>query len=203
MTEPAPAPTSQESAAPPGPVHAHVCRVAGFGTVAFRVLDPERDAVVVHRWVDDERARFWGMVGHTVERVRDIYAFVDSLETHHAYLIEHDGRPAGLLQTYDPEHDPLGEHYEVRPGDFGIHFLFAPPVTAPRSGHGGALFGAVLDFVWSDPAHLRVVAEPDVRNDRSRRRLRLAGFTEGAEVALDHKRARLYFLERGRPSAGR
>ncbi|MGW0607227.1 GNAT family N-acetyltransferase [Streptomyces sp. NPDC002640] len=218
MTEPAPAPTPQEAAAPHGPAFpepashgpapdrpgpAHVSRVPGFGTVAFRVLDPERDAAVVHRWVNDERARFWGMVGHTVEQVRDVYAFVDSLETHHAYLIEHDGRPAGLLQTYDPEHDPLGEHYAVRPGDFGIHFLFAPPATAPRSGHGGSLFGAVLDFVWSDPAHLRVVAEPDVRNARSRRRLRLAGFSEGAEVALDHKRACLYFLERGRTPAGR
>ncbi|NYV74593.1 acetyltransferase [Streptomyces sp. UH6] len=195
-------PAPEESAASHGPAPAYVSRVPGFGTVVFRVLDPEHDAATVHRWVDDERARFWGMVGHTVERVRDIYAFVDSLETHHAYLIEHDGHPAGLLQTYDPEHDPLGEYYPVRPGDFGIHFLFAPPVTAPRSGYGGALFGAVLDFVWSDPAHLRVVAEPDVRNDRSRRRLRLAGFTEGAEVALDHKRACLYFLERDRDVAG-
>ncbi|MEU9577166.1 GNAT family N-acetyltransferase [Streptomyces chilikensis] len=197
MTEPTPSTAGAASrAARPAP--AYVREVPGFGTVAFRVLDPEGDAGLVHRWVDDERARFWGMVGHTVDQVRDIYAFVDSLETHHAYLIEHDGRPAGLLQTYDPEHDPLGEHYPVRPGDFGIHILLAPPEGAPRSGFGGSLFGAVLDFVWSDPARLRVVAEPDVRNERSRRRLRLAGFTEGAEVALEHKRARLYFLERDR-----
>jgi RimJ/RimL family protein N-acetyltransferase len=183
--------------------------VPGIGAVAFRVLDPRRDAEVVHPWVDDERARFWGMVGHTVDEVREAYAFVDSLETHHAYLIELDGRPAGLLQTYDPGHDPLGERYPVRPGDLGIHLLLAPGEGTPRSGFGGALFRAVLDFVWSDPAHLRIVAEPDVRNERSRRRLRLAGFTEGAEVALEHKRARLYFLERAqdatatrRPPAG-
>ncbi|PCG84202.1 penicillin amidase [Streptomyces sp. WZ.A104] len=182
----------------------HTCEVPGIGSFAVRALDPGEDAAVVHSWVDSDRARYWGMVGRTVEQVREVYAYVDGLETHHAYLLEHQGRPVGLLQTYEPEHDPLGEHYSVRPGDVGMHLLFAPSEGAPRKGFGGALLTAMLDFVWADPACLRVVAEPDVRNEKSHRRLARGGFTAGQEVRLEHKTARLFFLARdtGAPRTG-
>ncbi|MFY1615691.1 GNAT family N-acetyltransferase [Micromonospora sp. WMMD736] len=175
--------------------------VPGFGVVTIAPVRPDDDADLLHGWVTMDRARFWGMRGASRERVREIYAYLDSLTTHHAYLVHRDGVPAALAQTYEPGADPVGEHYEVRPGDIGVHLLVAPPVTA-EPGFTGALFGAILAFVLADPGRLRIVMEPDVRNDRMHRRLLRSGFRPGPEIELPEKRARLYFLDRPE-SAGR
>ncbi|MFD0428215.1 GNAT family N-acetyltransferase [Streptomyces zhihengii] len=104
----------------------HEQHIEGFGTVRVLPLDPVADLDVVHGWVTEERARFWGMNGHTREEVREIYEYVGSLTTHHAFLVLLDDEPAALFQTYEPDADPVGECYEVRPGDFGVHLLVAP-----------------------------------------------------------------------------
>ncbi|GAA1943019.1 GNAT family N-acetyltransferase [Kitasatospora viridis] len=170
--------------------------VPGFGALLLRPLDPDGDAAVVHSWVDDERARFWGMVGHTREQVREVYAYLDSLTTHHAHLLLREGEPVALFQTYQPEHDPLGEHYPVQDGDFGVHLLIAPTTGEPRPGHTAVLIGALLAAVLTDRGVRRIVAEPDSRNEASIARLRRTGFQPGPEVQLEHKRARLLFLAR-------
>ncbi|SBT43686.1 GNAT family N-acetyltransferase [Micromonospora narathiwatensis] len=170
--------------------------VEGFGEVLIRPVDPASDADLIHDWVTRDRARFWGMRGASRERVREIYSYVDSLATHHAYLIHRDGRPVGLFQTYEPAADPVGECYEVQPGDFGIHLMIAPPDGGAEPGFTGAVLGAFLEFVLADPAHRRIVAEPDARNDKAIARLVRAGFVPGPRIDLPDKRARLLFLDR-------
>lgn len=174
--------------------------VAGFGTVRVVPLDPAKDAALVHAWVTQDRARFWGMRDHTREQVREIYAFVDTLTTHHAYLVHRDGVPVALFQTYEPEADPVGECYEVLPGDFGIHVLIGPPAGdngAAEPGFTGALLSALLTWVLdADPARRRIVAEPDARNDKAIARFVRSGFVPGPEIELPQKRARLVFLSR-------
>ncbi|QGN48393.1 GNAT family N-acetyltransferase [Micromonospora sp. WMMC415] len=170
--------------------------VAGFGRVELRPVEPDRDADLIHGWVSQERARFWGMRDAGRDRVAEIYRYVDSLPTHHAWLAHRDGRPAALFQTYEPAADPVGEVYDVRPGDHGVHLLIGPPAH-PEPGFTGHLLGVLVAFVFADPAHRRIVAEPDARNDRAVARLRRSGFVAGPLVDLPDKRARLMFLDRG------
>ncbi|MFF3857306.1 GNAT family N-acetyltransferase [Micromonospora sp. NPDC002575] len=170
--------------------------VEGFGEVSVRPVEPARDADVIHDWVTRERSRFWGMRDASRERVREIYEYVDSLATHHAYLVHRDGRPAALFQTYEPAADPVGECYDVRPGDFGVHLLIGPPDGGVEPGFTGAVLDTFLAFVLADPARLRVVAEPDARNDRAVARLVRAGFVPGPQIDLPEKRAQLLFLDR-------
>ncbi|MFC4029931.1 GNAT family N-acetyltransferase [Streptomyces polygonati] len=179
----------------------HEQTVPGFGRVLIRPLDPAGDAEVVHGWVAEERSRFWGMVGHSRRQVQEIYEFVDSLTTHHAYLVLLDHSPVALLQTYRPEHDPLGGFYRVEPGDLGIHLLTAPAQGAPRPGHTSSLMAVLLGFLLADPAVHRIVAEPDTRNEKSIERLRRTGFEPGPEIDLPEKRARLFFLPRAAAGA--
>ena len=164
-------------------------------TMQVRVLDPAGDAPLVHSWVREERARFWGMTDHTVEQVRDIYAFVDSLDTHHAYLVSVDGAPVALLQTYQPGEDPVSEVYEVQPGDLGIHLLLAP-ASAPEPGFTERLVAALGAVVLLDRSVQRVVVEPDAGNERAGDRVRRTGFDLGPQVDLGEKRAQLAFLDR-------
>ncbi|MFE6711398.1 GNAT family N-acetyltransferase [Streptomyces sp. NPDC057695] len=182
---------------------AYVRRVEGFGTVTVRPVEPERDAVLLHAWVNEERSRFWGMVGTTVEQVRDVYAHLDSLTTHHGFLVSLDDEPVALLQTYDPEADRVSECYEVLPGDVGAHFLIAPS-PAPRPGFTGTLVSELIAFTLRD--RTRVVVEPDASNEKAIARMVRVGFELGPEVVLPEvdlpevfipeKRARLAFLTR-------
>ncbi|MER5597158.1 GNAT family N-acetyltransferase [Streptomyces sp. NPDC002265] len=179
----------------------------GFGTVRILPLDAAADAEVVHRWASQERAVFWGMNGLTRDQVAEIYAHLDTLDTHHAFLAVRDGEPVGLLQTYEPEADRVSECYEVRPGDIGVHVLLAPAGDGgARPGWSSALMGAFASYVLLVLDRRRVVVDPDVRNERAISRFLRQGFEAGPvvvlpeidlpDVYLPEKHAQLAFLRR-------
>lgn len=161
-------------------------------TVDVRPLRPAEDAATLHTWVTEPRGHFWGMGDKSVEEIRDIYAFVDSLEAHWAWIVEDDGRPVALLQTYEPEHDPVAEAYEVQPGDLGAHVFVAPGEDALRVGAG------IFAWVFSDPQVQRLVGEPDAANRAILRRLEQSGFELGERVRVGDKDARMAYLTRER-----
>ncbi|MFD8203614.1 GNAT family N-acetyltransferase [Streptomyces sp. NPDC059701] len=179
----------------------------GFGTVRVLPLDPAADAGVIHGWVSEERAAFWGMNGLTRDQVAGIYAHMAGLDTHHAFLVVTDGVPVALFQTYEPGADRVSECYDVEPGDIGVHLLVAP--TGPggtRPGWTAALTGALLAYVLLGLDRERVVVDPDVRNAKAIARFARQGFTTGPRVVLPEvdlpdvylpeKRAQLAFLRR-------
>lgn len=169
----------------------------GLGRVTLTVLDPAGDAELVHGWVTQRRAAFWGMLDHSVHDVRRIYEHVDGLSTHHAYLIRLDDQPIGIFQSYQPDADPVGERYPVQPGDLGMHLLMAPG-KRPPGGLTTAVGAMLARFLFRDPAARRLVVEPDVRNHLALRRLELSGFTFDTEIEMPSKRAQLAFLTRER-----
>ncbi|MBG0854092.1 acetyltransferase [Streptomyces spinoverrucosus] len=185
----------------------HEQTVDGFGTVRVLPLDAKGDAEVVHGWVSQERAAFWGMNGLTRDDVADIYAHLDTLDTHHAYLVVKDGEPAALLQTYEPEADRVSECYDVQPGDIGVHLLLAPasPGTT-RTGFTAGLLLALTSYVLLTLDRQRVVVDPDVRNEKAIERFLRQGFVAGPKVVLPEvklpdvhlpeKHAQLAFLPR-------
>ncbi|MEU6181965.1 GNAT family N-acetyltransferase [Streptomyces coeruleorubidus] len=179
----------------------------GFGTVRVLPLDPEADAGTVHRWVSEDRAAFWGMTGLTERQVAEIYAHMDTLATHHAFLVVRDGEPVALLQTYEPEADRVSECYDVGPGDIGVHLLVAPAGPGgARPGWTARLVTAVARYVLLGLDRRRVVVDPDVRNEKAVARFLRAGFTAGPvvvlpeidlpDVYLPEKKAQLAFLDR-------
>lgn len=161
-------------------------------TLAFRPLRPADDAPLIHAWATEPRGRFWGMAEKTVEEVRDIYAFVDSLEAHWAWIGEEEGRPVALLQTYEPEHDPIAEVYEVQRGDLGAHVFVAPGEDALAVGAG------IFAWLFADPAVQRLVGEPDADNRAMLERLEQTGFQIGDQVVIGDKTARMVYLTRQR-----
>ncbi|WP_394553670.1 GNAT family N-acetyltransferase [Agromyces sp. MMS24-JH15] len=181
--------------APGETVHRTTDRV--LGDLELRVLDVDEpaDLDVVHDWVRRPWARFWGLGGHSREELAEVYRFVDSLETHHAFLLRRDGEPVALVQTYEPAHDPVGECYEVREGDVGLHF-FLGGRGAPTAGLTTRVAIALGGFVFADPRARRVVVEPDLANGRAVALLERLGFALGPVIDLGHKHARLAFLDR-------
>jgi hypothetical protein len=202
MSDPIPSPDPYASRPA---VHEQV--LDGFGTVRILPLDAAADAAVVHSWVSEERAAFWGMNGLTRDQVAGIYAHMAGLDTHHAFLVVKDGEPAALFQTYEPGADRVGECYDVEPGDIGVHLLLAPTgAQGARPGWTAALSRALMAYVLLGLDRTRIVVDPDVRNDKATARFRKQGFTAGPSVVLPEvdlpdvylpeKRAQLAFLRR-------
>lgn len=169
----------------------------GLGRFRLVTVVPEADADLLHSWVREERARFWGMLKLSRDEVRDIYLFLDGLDTHHAYLMSVDDKPVGLFQSYEPLHDPVGEAYDARPEDTGMHLLLAPAVRPVRN-FTPTVVAALTRFLLSEPGKDRVVAEPDARNHKAIQRLKSCGFQPGPKVQLAEKEAQLVFLVRER-----
>lgn len=168
----------------------------GLGLVWFSPVNPAADIDLIDGWVKEERAQFWGMRDHSKAYVQEIYEYLDSLSTHHAYLVFLNDEPVALLQTYQPAADPVGQLYPVVEGDLGVHALLGPSPSAKVPGFTAHLAAAFRDFVFSDPAVQRVVIEPDVRNGKALARVAQLGFTLGAQIELPDKRAQLAFLSR-------
>ncbi|MDM4719544.1 GNAT family N-acetyltransferase [Micromonospora sp. WMMA1363] len=168
-----------------------------LGELTLVAVEPDRHAELLHGWVTQPRNSFWGMGSHGLDEVRETYAFLDGLDTHHAYLILLDGEPVGLFQTYQPEADPVGERYPVQPGDVGMHLLLSPS-RRYACGLTTAVGPALVRFLLRDPAVQRIVVEPDVRNEAALRRLRAEGFVLASEIDMPDKRAQLAFLTRHR-----
>jgi penicillin amidase len=175
------------------------CVLDGFGTVRIVEADPSRDLELIHEWVSAERATYWGMGELSRDGIAATYRFLDSVPTHHVYVVRLDDVPIALLQTYDPQADPAGTAYDVEAGDLGLHLLVAP--GEPRPGFTGNLIEALAGFAFDHLGHPRLVVEPDVRNTRAIDRFRRTGFTLGPEATITHpdgttKTAQFAFLTR-------
>lgn len=170
-------------------------------TFSLRAVDPDADAALLHGWFTQPRAAFWGMAARSVEEVAGIYGWIVSQDHLTADLVLLDGRPVGLVQTYDPFVDEIGEHYDRRPGDLGLHLFLADDPA--RAGTTQDLMSFLVSQVLSDPVVQRLVLEPDVANTKSLALLQRLGaelgpVTEipGPMPDLPAKTAQFVFLPR-------
>ncbi|TCC46585.1 N-acetyltransferase [Kribbella capetownensis] len=169
--------------------------VAGIGTLSLRPFDLTEDVTTLHGWVTQPYARYWGLLTASRADVYAEYLRIERSGHHRAFLGEHDGRPAFLMERYEPAYDAVGGTYDVAPGDIGMHVLVAPPV-ARISGFTGAVFETILDSLFRDPLVDRIVVEPDVRNTKIQALNERMGFRKHSIVDLPDKQAWLSFCTR-------
>lgn len=162
----------------------------------FRDVDPAADAPLLHNWVTQPYASFWGMLSASVEDVARDYAAIQASGHHRALLGLDGGAPAFLMEEYLPASSPLSAVYPVRPGDMGMHLLVAPPSGAPEAGFTTAVMDAVLARLFAKPGVDRIVVEPDIRNTRIHALNERLGFHPANVVALPDKDALLSFCTR-------
>lgn len=169
--------------------------VANIGTLALTPLDLDRDTALLHHWVTQPHARYWGMQRASLDDVREEYRRIEESPHHQAFLGRHDGTARFLVERYDPRHDPVAATYDPAPGDVGMHFLVGPIERRIR-GFTAAILRTVMEFLFSDPQVSRVVVEPDVRNTKVHRLNDLVGFEKDRIVTLPDKQAWLSFCTR-------
>jgi len=156
--------------------------------LGHRLLELDRDVPTVHHWVTHERSVFWGMQHASEGHVRAEYREILGSPHTDAWLGTSDGEPAFLMETYDPAHHEVAGHYDVEPGDLGMHFLVAPP-ERPVRGFTRAVLRHVLETCFAVPGVDRIVVEPDARNTPVQRLNAEMGFVAHGVVALHDKEA--------------
>lgn len=162
-------------------------------TIAFRAVSPTTDAPLIHEWVTQPRAKFWGMLEKDLEEVEAIYTYIDEQPHLAAWLATVDETPVGIVQTYDPFVDEIGEFYDRRDGDIGVHLFLADDPA--RAGHTEVLLTAAMRALLTDPAIRRIVLEPDRDNESSIELLTRLGATLGPVVEMPGKTAQFAFLD--------
>lgn len=162
----------------------------------FRRVEAVADAPLLHSWVTQPYASFWGMLSATVDVVEEEYSKIQSSGHHHALLGLDGGVPAFLMEEYRPSESPLAGAYAVRAGDIGMHLLVAPPSGGPKPGYTAAVMDAVLDRLFQTPGVERVVVEPDARNTKIHVLNERLGFRPAGVVTLPDKEALLSFCTR-------
>lgn len=165
------------------------------GEFVLRPVDPERDTEALHAWHNDpEVARFWEMAWSAEAIARYLDQQLDSAHST-PYIGALDGVAMSYWELYRADLDPLLDgRYPARDGDAGVHLLLGPAAYRGQ-GIGIGLLRAVSG--WQLDTAERVVAEPDVRNERSVRAFERAGFRRTADIDLADKRAALMIRDRG------
>lgn len=172
----------------------------GLGRLALRPLCVPDDIPRIYDWVIRDYAHYWNMQQKTYEEVEAFYVGLTQSGHARAYMGLHEGVPAFLVEVYDPAHDQVGEHYEVKSGDRGMHVLVGP-AERPLSGFTLAVMRTIMMFLFRDPGTSRVVVEPDIRNEKIHVLNRLVGFTYDRPVTFREKTAHLAFCTRDQYAA--
>jgi len=163
--------------------------------VAFASLR-EEDVILVEQWLkEDHVARWWREP--VEEAIEKRYAGIEGLRPTRQFLIELDGRPAGMIQTYlVRDHPEWQELVQVGDDVAGVDLMIGEPDLVGRGFGPRVLSAFVEDVVFADPSTKAVVATVEEPNRRSWRAFEKAGFRHVRDVEEDGLPHRLMRLDR-------
>ncbi|MBA4602819.1 GNAT family N-acetyltransferase [Thermoactinomyces mirandus] len=164
-------------------------------TITFRKVDLEQDFGRLHQWMHEPHViPFWNL-NISREKYREhLQSFLaDPHQTLHIGSL--DGTPMSYWETYWIRGDILGNFYDFHPEDQGIHLLIGPPSFLGK-GYALPLLRAMTCCLFQHKSTQKVVAEPDVRNEKMIHIFEKCGFEFQKETDLPDKRAALMFCNR-------
>jgi acetyl CoA:N6-hydroxylysine acetyl transferase len=165
------------------------------GEISFRPATIEEDLERVHAWMNEPHViPFWQMAW-PVEKIERYLR--DLLDDPHVtpYIGLLDGEPMSYWEAYRAADDVVATCYPAERDDQGVHLLIGPPEFVGK-GYALPLLRAMVSFQFRHDATRRVVAEPDIRNERMIHVFERCAFEFQREIDLPDKRAALMFCHR-------
>ncbi|WLR52886.1 GNAT family N-acetyltransferase [Bacillus tianshenii] len=165
--------------------------------VAFRSVEFEKDVKRLHQWHHEAHViPFW----QQNFSFSDYQAHLKKLlaDRHHTLYIGYlDGVPMSYWEAYWVQDDIVGKYYEPDAFDQGVHLLIGPSESIGK-GYALPLLREMIAFQFQSSQTKRVVAEPDIRNEKMIHVFEKCGFKRIKEIELPDKQALLMFCERER-----
>jgi siderophore synthetase component len=173
----------------------HFSATNELGVLSVRPFNTIQDIEIIFNWTSQPYAKFWGYVDSTLEELTQEYNNLCDSDDTQVYLGSLDNVPMFLLELYNPEKQRVGEYYQYRPGDIGMHILIAPSNVNIHN-FTYKIFNFVMDFIFKNTSVTRVVVEPDINNFKIHNLNKRIGFQHIKKIDLGHKYAYLAFCDR-------
>ncbi|GEK58645.1 GNAT family N-acetyltransferase [Marinococcus halophilus] len=163
--------------------------------IQFRAVDEKADFHMLHGWMHETHVvPFWQLnMGESKYRTHLHKALNDPHQT--LYIGELDGRPVSYWEVYWAADDIIGSYYRAEPADQGVHLLIGPPEETGK-GYALPLLKAMLSVQFQYARTARIIAEPDITNDKMIHVFKKAGFESVKPVDLPDKRGLLMVCRR-------
>ncbi|WP_332697184.1 GNAT family N-acetyltransferase [Halalkalibacter lacteus] len=163
--------------------------------ISFRQVKQEEDLERLHHWHHQAHViPFWKQNFPLPDYKAHLQKLLD--DRHQTLYIGHvNGEPMSYWECYWAKDDIIADYYQVDDEDQGIHLLFGPNEYL---GKGLALpfLRAMTAFLFQHEATSKIVAEPDIRNEKMIHIFKKCGFEPQKEIELPDKRGLLMFCER-------
>jgi RimJ/RimL family protein N-acetyltransferase len=163
--------------------------------ISFQQVKLEEDLERLHHWHHQAHViPFWKQNFPLPDYKAHLQKLLD--DRHQTLFIGHvNGEPMSYWECYWAKDDILADYYEVDDEDQGIHLLFGPEKFL---GKGLALpfLRTMTAFLFQHKATSKIVAEPDIRNEKMIHIFEKCGFERQKEIELPDKRGLLMFCER-------
>ncbi|WP_299680570.1 GNAT family N-acetyltransferase [uncultured Tenacibaculum sp.] len=166
--------------------------IPDVGKMSIRPINLEEDINFLHHWVTQPYAKYWGMLGQTIEEVKEAYQEIEDNANHHTFIGLLNNVPVFLMERYKAQEDEIAAHYNALPNDYGMHILVAP-VEKRIPQFTWYVFSTIMEYFFSLPFVKRVVVEPDKNNEKIHVLNKKAGFIYDKDIELSHKIASLAF----------
>jgi acetyl CoA:N6-hydroxylysine acetyl transferase len=163
--------------------------------ISFRRVSIEKDVNRLHSWMHEPHViPFWKLNIPIPDYIDHLRNFLH--DDHQTLLIgEIDGTPMSYWESYWVKDDIIGGYYEFDEYDQGIHLLIGPKEFLGK-GFIYPLLLTMLHKKFQVNETTRIVAEPDVRNEKMIHVFQKCGFQSVKEVNLPDKTGLLMICER-------
>ncbi|NDI36044.1 acetyltransferase [Chengkuizengella sediminis] len=166
-------------------------------TISFRPVKLTKDVNRLHNWMHQPHViPFWNLAISLEDYEKHLQNFMnDNHQT--LYIGELDGTPMSYWEAYWAKEDIIGQYYNVDPYDQGIHLLIGP---SEYIGKGLSLpfLRTMVKFQFRHLQTKKVIAEPDIRNEKMIHLFEKCGFEKVKPVELPDKTGMLMFCDRER-----
>ena len=164
-----------------------------FTAVSWEIIDLEKHIPLVYDWVRLPYSKqFWQMDHLNFDEFYEHYHQMLNGQSSTSLMGSLHGRPICQVELYDCHHDEISRHYTALPGDIGLHFLMAPRNEVPVHGVSLLMMRSVISLLLGNKNILRVMGEPDIRNEKANSLVRKAGFRFLKQINMSYKQANLY-----------
>jgi RimJ/RimL family protein N-acetyltransferase len=163
--------------------------------ISFREVNFDRDVKLLHSWMNEKHVvPYWKLDLSLSDYSLHLRNFLKY--KHQTLLIgEIDGVPISYWESYWVKGDLIGTYYEFDEYDQGVHLLIGD-----KDYLGKGIIYPLLMTILSQKFRVsqteKVIAEPDVQNEKMIYVFKKCGFTPIKEVELPDKTGLLMFCER-------
>ncbi|MGM7719970.1 GNAT family N-acetyltransferase [Metabacillus sp. Hm71] len=163
--------------------------------ISFRHVSYNEDVTLLHSWMHEKHVIPYWKLNISLEAYK--LHLQNFLNDHHQTLLigEINGVPVSYWESYWVDGDIIGTCYQFEPFDQGIHLLIGNKDYLGK-GFIYPLLLTILFHKFQVSQTNKVIAEPDIRNEKMIHVFKKCGFIPIKEVELPDKTGLLMFCER-------